>query len=157
MTRTNEHGQPIGEAVDWESAPPPVPVVLTGRYVTVCGLEHEHAPALYDALCGPEDAALWTYRIAGMPATAAAMDTVVAGLLAHPTEVTFAICPRGRGPEGIATLMRVDPANGVVEVGGIVQAGTMQRSAENLRKSLGLSDAQIQQLLRDNPRKILTR
>ena len=63
-----------------------------------------------------------------MPATPAAMDTVVAGLLAHPTEVTFAICPRGRGPEGIATLMRVDPANGVVEVGGIVLASTMQRT-----------------------------
>ena len=29
-----------GEAVDWERAPAPVPVVLTGRYVTVCGLEH---------------------------------------------------------------------------------------------------------------------
>jgi RimJ/RimL family protein N-acetyltransferase len=128
VTRTNEHGQPIGEAVDWEPAPAPVPVVLTGRYVTVCGLEHEHAPALYDALCGLEDAASWTYRISGMPASPAAMDAVVADLLAHPTEVSFAICPRGRGPEGIATLMRVDPANGVVEVGGIVLAGTMQRT-----------------------------
>ena len=129
MTRTNEHGQPIGEAVDWEPALPPVPVVLTGRYVTVCGLEHAQAPELYDALCGPDDASLWTYRLGGMPATSAAMDTAVSGLLAHPTEVTFAICPRGRGPEGMATLMRVDPANGVVEVGSIVLARALQRTA----------------------------
>jgi RimJ/RimL family protein N-acetyltransferase len=129
VTPVNEHGQAIGDAVVWEPCSAPVPVVLTGRHVTVSGLEHEHAPALYDLLCGPEDDALWTYRLVGRPATPAAMDTVVAGLLGHPTDVTFAISPRGRGPEGIATLMRVDPTNGVVEVGGIVLARSLQRTS----------------------------
>ena len=47
----------------------PVPVVLTGRYVTVSGLEHHHADALYDALAAPTDDALWTYRFGERPRT----------------------------------------------------------------------------------------
>ena len=125
---TNEHGQEIGEPVDWEPREAPVPVTLTGRYVTVTGVRHEHAEALYDALCRPEDDALWTYRLGERPRTPAAARAFVADLLAHPSDVTFVICPRGRGPEGIATLMRVDAANGVVEVGGIVLARTLQRT-----------------------------
>jgi RimJ/RimL family protein N-acetyltransferase len=128
VSPTNRYDQPIGDAVDWEPRPAPVPVVLTGRYVTVRGLEHDHVEALYDALCGPDDDALWTYRPVDRPSTRAAMETFVAGLLAHPSEVSFAICPEGRGPEGIATLMRVDPANGVVEIGGILLARSMQRT-----------------------------
>jgi RimJ/RimL family protein N-acetyltransferase len=128
MSPVNEHGQPVGEPVDWEPREAPKPVILSGRYVTVTGLEHEHAADLYDALCGPDDDALWTYRLVERPPTAAAMETFVAGALAHPTEVTFAICPRGRGPEGIATMMRVDPASGVVEVGGIILARSLQRT-----------------------------
>ena len=128
MSPVDEHGQPVGDPVDWTSAAAPVPVVLTGRDVTVSGLEHEHAPALYAASCGSDDASLWTYRLVEMPASAGAMESMVAGLLAHPTEVTFTITPRGRGPEGIATLMRVDAANGVVEVGGILLARSLQRT-----------------------------
>ncbi len=129
MTPVNEHGQAIGDTVEWESRPMPVPVVLTGRYVTVHGLEHEHADALYDALCGADDDALWTYRLVDRPPSRSALDLFVGGLLAHPTEVTFAISPHGHGPAGIATLMRVDAANGVVEVGGIVLARSLQRTA----------------------------
>jgi RimJ/RimL family protein N-acetyltransferase len=128
MTRTNQHGQELGEPVDWEPRPAPAPVVLTGRHVTVAGLEHAHSAALYDALSGPQDDALWTYRPADRPTGPASMETFVAELLAHPTDVSFVVTPRGRGPEGIATLMRADPANGVVEIGGILLARSMQRT-----------------------------
>jgi RimJ/RimL family protein N-acetyltransferase len=124
----NPWGQPVGEPVDWEPREAPVPVTLTGRYVTVTGLAHEHAAPLYDALCGPDEEALWTYRLGEQPRTLAAAQTFVTGLLSDPADVTFAICPRGRGPEGIATLMRVDATNGVIEVGGIVLARTLQRT-----------------------------
>ncbi len=128
MTPVNEHGQPVGEPLDWEAAPLPVPVVLTGRYVTVAGLEHDQTPELFASICRPEDDALWTYRPAERPPTEGAADTFVAGLLAHPSDVTFAITPRGRGAEGIATLMRVDADNGVVEVGGILLGRSLQRT-----------------------------
>ena len=129
MSPVNEYGQPVGEAVDWTLPSAPVPVLLTGRYVTVSGLEHQHAATLYAALCGPGDEPLWTYRAGEQPRNPAAMETFVAGLLAHPTDVTFVLAPRGRQVEGIATLMRVDTENGVVEVGGIVLARSLQRTA----------------------------
>jgi RimJ/RimL family protein N-acetyltransferase len=94
----------------------------------VVGLEHAHAAALCESIAAPGDDDLWTYRAVDRPATPAGMDSLVAGLLAHPTDVTFAICPHGRGPEGIATLMRLDSSNGVVEVGGILLARTLQRT-----------------------------
>jgi RimJ/RimL family protein N-acetyltransferase len=108
----------------------PVPVVLTGRYVTVSGLEHAHAPALCETLAGPGDDDLWTYRLVDRPATVDAMARLVGGLLAHPSEVTFVVTPHGReqAPEGICTLMRVDAANGVVEIGGIIVSRSMQRT-----------------------------
>ncbi len=128
MSPANEHGQPVGEPLDWGPRPAPVPVTLTGRYVCVEGLTHEHSDALYDALATPDDDELWTYRPAERPATRNAMDAFLEGLMAHPSDVTFAIRPTGRGPEGIATLMRVDATNGVVEVGGIILAPPMQRT-----------------------------
>ncbi len=128
MTPVNEHGQDIGDAVEWESRPMPVPVILTGRHVTVSGLEHADADPLYDALCGSENAALWTYRSGDAPPTREAMATYVEWVLAHASDVTFAIRPRGRGPEGMATLMRVDADIGVVEVGAIILARSLQRT-----------------------------
>ena len=67
MSPTNEHGQPVGEPLDWEAAPQPVPVELTGRYVTVTGLEHDRTPELFASICRPDDDALWTYRPAERP------------------------------------------------------------------------------------------
>jgi RimJ/RimL family protein N-acetyltransferase len=128
VTPVNAHGQPVGETVDWEAPEAPVPVRLAGRYVDVVGLSHADVAPLFDAICGPDDDELWTYRLVERPPTPHAMDTLVAGMLAHPTDVTFAISPRGRGPEGIATLMRLDAPNGVVEVGGILLARTLQRT-----------------------------
>ena len=128
MSPVNAHGQPVGEPVDWEAPPVPVPVRLAGRYVDVVGLEHAHVPALHDAICGPDDDGLWTYRLVDRPATPGALERLVGGLLEHPTDVSFAIRPHGRGPEGIATLMRVDATNGVVEVGGILLGRSLQRT-----------------------------
>jgi RimJ/RimL family protein N-acetyltransferase len=128
VSPVNEHGQAVGDPLEWTPRPMPVPVVLTGRYVTVSGLEHHHADALYDALAAPADDALWTYRFGERPPSREAMATAVAGMLAHATDVTFVVTPHGRGPEGLATLMRVDAANGVVEVGSIILARTLQRT-----------------------------
>jgi len=131
VTRVNEHGQPIGEAVAWTPRPAPAAVTLTGRHVRVTGITEEHHEALYAALCGPDDDPLWTYRPEGRPASVdafAALVTPGPGGSAIASPVTFALVPRGRGPEGIATLMRADPANGVVEVGGIVYARSLQRT-----------------------------
>jgi N-acetylglucosamine-6-phosphate deacetylase len=75
--------------------------------------------------------------------------------------VTDAICGAGLGP-GEYTLgdrrVVVDQnlATWAADRSHLIgSAGTMKRSAENLRRELGLDDAYIKQLLIDNPRRIL--
>jgi len=129
MTRANEHGQPIGEPVDgWTGRSFPSRVTLPGRYVRLEPVVADHALALQAALCGPDDDALWTYRPSERPADLAAMTALVAAAAAATDVVTFAILPEGDGPQGLASLMRVDPAQGSVEVGSIIFSRGLQRT-----------------------------
>ena len=63
MTRHNEHGQPIGEAVDWSPRPPVLPVTLTGRTVTLEPLAERHVDDLAEAFLGHPE--IWTYSPSG--------------------------------------------------------------------------------------------
>ncbi len=129
MSRVNEHGQPIGEPVDWTPRVAPGPVVLAGRYVGVAPVGVEDSEALHASLAGPDDAPLWTYRTVGPPESSEGMAALVRTWVSHPADVTFALTPLGAaGPQGLATLMRADPAQGTVEVGSIILARTLQRT-----------------------------
>ncbi len=128
--RRNGLGQPIGDPVpDWSGARAPSRHPLPGDRVRLEPVADAHAPALYASLCGPDRAALWTYRQLPMPADLAGMTELVAAAAADPATVTFAIVPTEEGePRGLATLMRVDPAQGSLEVGSIVYAPSLQRT-----------------------------
>ena len=128
MTRVNEFGQPIGGPVDgWQPRPAPTPRVLTGRYVCLEPVTAGHAPDLYDALCGPEGAPLWTYRPEPVPVDLAELTSRLEAAASAPT-VTFAIVPDGMAAQGLASLMRADPAQGSVEVGAIIWSRRLQRT-----------------------------
>ena len=76
-----------------------------------------------------DDDALWTYLFWERPQTreqmAALVDALVAGLGAVP----FAIVARETGEAvGFCTLLRIDPAMGSIEVGGIAFGRQLQRS-----------------------------
>ncbi len=127
--RTNEHGQPIGPAVDFTPAVLPSPVVLTGRGVRLEPVAREHTAGLYAALSSKRDDNLWTYRSDERPATVAEMAERIERYAAAPDVVTFAIVPTETGQAaGMASLMRADAANGSVEVGSIVYGRALQRS-----------------------------
>ena len=130
MPEVNELGQPVGDLVvpAWSPRPRPEPVTLTGRYVAVVPLGPDHAPALHEALCGPEDRPLWTYRPTDPPAAVEAMAELVAQHLAAPELVTFALVPDGQPARGIASYTRIDPATGQVEVAGVLYARSLQRT-----------------------------
>jgi RimJ/RimL family protein N-acetyltransferase len=130
MSRTNEHGQPIGEPVpDWSPRLAPAHTTLTGRYVELQPVAADHAPALFAALASPGDDASWTYRHDERPADEAAMIALVETWASRPLDVTFAIVPADAGtPAGIATLMRIDPAHGSAEVGAILYARSLRRT-----------------------------
>jgi RimJ/RimL family protein N-acetyltransferase/catechol 2,3-dioxygenase-like lactoylglutathione lyase family enzyme len=103
-------------------------VSLEGRTVRLEPIGREHAEAMWQTLCGPGDAALWTYRPQEMPAERAASDALVRALAEADDTVTFATVPADGVARGHATLMRVDAENGSVEVGGIIYARSLQRT-----------------------------
>jgi RimJ/RimL family protein N-acetyltransferase len=129
MTRVNGHGQPVGEPVtDWAARPFPERRLISGRYVRLEPVTTDHAAGLHRALAGPDDDALWTYRPGERPADLAAMTALVAAAEAATDTVTWAVVPDGSGPQGLASLMRVDPAQGSVEVGSIIFSRALQRT-----------------------------
>lgn len=129
MPNINAHDQPVGDDVPgWTPRDRPGPVILAGRYVVLEPLAASHAEPLYDALCGPDDHALWTYRPTEPPTDVAEMARLVAAHARDTESVTFALVPEGRAAEGIATLMRIEPDHGQVEVAGVLYARSLQRT-----------------------------
>lgn len=126
MTRANEHGQPVGDAVAArEPAPHLEPLVLEGRWVRLEPLAPDHAGDLGRTVCGPGTDPLWTYLYDDPQDDPAAY---VAARIAHPGLASLVVRPRRGRASGIASWLREDRTNGVVEVGGIILGRELQRT-----------------------------
>ena len=126
MTRANEHGQPVGDAVAArEPAPPLEPLVLEGRWVRLEPLAPDHAGDLGRTVCGPGTDPLWTYLYDDPQDDPAAY---VAARIAQPGLASLVVRPRRGRASGIASWLREDRTNGVVEVGGIILGRELQRT-----------------------------
>ena len=119
----DEFGQRVGAPVDWQPATPPRPVTLAGRWCTVVPLDLAHVPELYAALA-PGPPGQWTYLTFGP-----CLREVVSGYLANPGFVSFAILDAAGRARGIAAYLRIDPAIGSLEVGGILLGEGLRRTA----------------------------
>ncbi|MDQ0316127.1 GNAT family N-acetyltransferase [Amorphus orientalis] len=122
---------PIGaEVPGWTERPRPPRTPLDGR---TCRLEPldpvRHAADLYAAFCEDADGVLWTYLPYGPFASEEAyVDWAKTAALAE-SDVYFAIIDRESGRAvGVSGYLRVDPANGSIEVGNIAYAPALQRS-----------------------------
>ena len=129
--RLNEHGQPTGDPVpDWSSRRRPEPGPFQGRYCRVVPLRADHAEDLFSTCSAPETEPLWTY-LAGLEGPfpdAAALAAVLAETVANPASVSVAVTNPEGGAVGFANYLRIDPANGSVEVGGILFGTALQRT-----------------------------
>jgi len=111
-----------------QPVPLPEPVTLTGRWVTLEPLSAaKHTPALWQAVQGHDEA--WNWLADGPysreEGLAEALETKQSGLAAR----FFAILPGSNSAAaGYASLMRMDPANGVIEVGNIMFSPSLQRT-----------------------------
>ena len=115
---------------DWKGAQTPAPVTLHGSYVTLEPLNAaRHTAAIWQAIQGHDE--LWAWLPEGPFATEAEFTASVEKKPNAPGYVFLAIVPKASGqPSGWASLMRPDPANGVIEVGYILYSPVLQRTRE---------------------------
>ena len=119
--------QPVGPLVNATPAPWPGPVVLDGRFGRVEKLMAHHAADLWEVVKDHDE--LWTYMSTYGPfADAAAFFRWLAERANLVDPYGYAIVDRSGRARGIATLMNINPATRVVEVGHIVYSPALQRT-----------------------------
>ncbi len=127
MTRLNEFGQPVGDAVSWSGATRPVATVMQGTHVRLEPLTVAHAPEVLDALGSPAD--LWTYQSEEQPADVADVAAAIAAVRDTPDRLPFAVIDQADGAlVGRVSYLRVQPSPGSIEVGGIIFSPRLQRT-----------------------------
>jgi RimJ/RimL family protein N-acetyltransferase len=121
-TRTNQYAQPIGEPVpNWSPRPTPADVGLEGAHCCLEPLNAErHADELYAAYRAAPDGRDWTYMSIG-PFDCAEDYRRYAEAAAHSTDPHHYAVIEGKTGKAVGTLslMRIDAAHGVIEVGNV--------------------------------------
>jgi len=124
-----DNDQALGPRIDAAPAPRPQRVNLKGRAVTLAPLAPEHAEPLFSASHGPGRDQLWTYLFNGPFADLASFAADVEAKSKAADPLYFAVLDNRDGrPVGYQSLMRIDAANRVIEVGGIMYTPLMQAS-----------------------------
>ncbi len=120
---------PVGFAVPgWTARPAPPGNAMEGLYCRVEPLAAErHAAQLFASFAGAAEN--WTYLSQEPPADFAAYRAWVEAAARGSDPLFHAIIEKKGGrAAGVAALMRIDTANGVIEVGNINYAPSLQRS-----------------------------
>jgi RimJ/RimL family protein N-acetyltransferase len=114
----------LGEPVPgWTPREPPPYTPMVGRYVTLTPLLPDHADALWSS-AGDD---VWTYLSYGPFASADEYRAWVADAVAGSDPQFYAVLVDGE-PRGVLSVLRIDPAHGVAEIGHIWYAPAIQRS-----------------------------
>jgi RimJ/RimL family protein N-acetyltransferase len=123
--------RPIGPLVESHPAKRPERLTLKGRWITLAPLDREaHSKDLFEASSGDARRdAVWDYLFNGPfdDFKEFAADIEVKAKAADPHYFAIIDNVSGRAV-GYASLMRIDPPNRVIEVGGIMYAPAMQRT-----------------------------
>lgn len=122
---------PVGEPLPgWTPRPHPPATPLAGRCCRVEPLDPaRHAADLFQAFAADLDGRMWTYMSYGPFADAAAYRAWLDAMGCGPDPLFHAILDLRSGrAAGVAAWQRIDPANGVLEIGHIALAPALQRS-----------------------------
>jgi RimJ/RimL family protein N-acetyltransferase len=129
--RVNEHGQHIGDPLEsWQAPDFPPQRALEGRYCRLEPLDAQrHAQDLFDAQLEDASGARWTY-LAGGPYRELAPLRAWCEQMSRSRDPQFhAIVDLASGRAlGRAAYLRIDPANGVIEVGHIYLGPRLART-----------------------------
>lgn len=128
MHDENEYGQAIGaDLASWISPPSPALTPIEGRTVVVEPLSWDrHGRNLWHSLSSAPDS-LWTYMTFGPFPDREELRSTLQDMLDLPDWVPYAFVVSGRAL-GFASYLRVQPRDGVLEVGSIVFSPEMQRT-----------------------------
>lgn len=127
----NHLGQPIGFPLPgWTPPPRPPRAPLQGRHCRVEPLDPErHAAQLHEANMRDASGRAWTYLFAGPFDTFAAYRQWMATACLGDDPLFHAIIDAATGKAvGVASFMRIDVNNGVIEVGNINYSPLLQRT-----------------------------
>jgi len=113
----------------WKPVALPRPLRLEGRSVSLEPLNAaSHTADLWRAVQGHDE--VWAYLADGPYASEADFERALAEKQAGNAALFFSILARTSGRiEGYASYMRMDSANGVIEVGNILLAPSLQRTS----------------------------
>jgi RimJ/RimL family protein N-acetyltransferase len=127
---TNDQGQPIGAPVpNWTGCAPIPRTPMRGRTCDVIPLAPSHSAGLHAAFSADQTGTLWTYMPAGPFADEAAYAAWVDDACQSSDPLFFAIIDKSSGkPVGVASFLRIQPENGVAEVGYITFSPALQRT-----------------------------
>jgi RimJ/RimL family protein N-acetyltransferase len=126
----NALGQKIGlEVQGWAPVKRPSRITLAGRFCRVEPLDvGAHAADLHEANCLEPTGRNWTYLPYGPFPDLASYRAWVETVVTHDDPLFYAIIDLATNKAvGVATLMRIDPANGVIETGHLSYSPHLQR------------------------------
>jgi RimJ/RimL family protein N-acetyltransferase len=128
MSTTNQFGQPVGVPLGtWEPPPFPPGRDLEGRTVTLAPLDPDRdGDPLFDAFSGAPDS-LWTYMAFGPFGTVEELEALLGSLVAYEDWLPYTILVDHRAV-GFASYLRIQPGDGVIEIGSIVFSPRLRRT-----------------------------
>lgn len=121
MTYYNELNQPVGEPLpNWEPRSHPQRVTLNGRLCRLEPLTLDHAEALFKAYELYPDEGHWTWMLREPDQNIEDFKNWIKSVLTVDDPINFAVIDlKTNLPVGSIALMRIDPKNGVIEVGHV--------------------------------------
>jgi RimJ/RimL family protein N-acetyltransferase len=121
---------PIGPDVATHPAARPERIILEGRLVRLEPLDpSRHGDALWRDIGASGHDGLWRYLFEGPFAEEAAFRAYLERHAASADSLFFAVVDRASGQAlGFQSLMRIEPAHRVIEVGNILSGPSLQRS-----------------------------
>lgn len=130
--RVNSLGQPIGAAVpDWRPPPLPPRQSLPGRLCIVEPLDaSRHAQSLFEAVALDGEGRMWTYLGYGPFPTAGTYREWLEAQSRSADPLFFTIVDRAASRAvGVASYLRMNPGDGVAEIGHLAFSPMLQRQA----------------------------
>jgi RimJ/RimL family protein N-acetyltransferase len=129
--RTNDLGQPIGAPLPgWEKRPLPSRTPMEGRTCRLVPLDvGAHAADLYEAMGRDAEGRNWTYLPVGPFPEFEGFRAWLEKMAPGSDPLFHTVIDRATGRAvGVASYLRIDPANGVIEVGHIHFSPLLQRT-----------------------------